>query len=489
MVKKIFPDSIYQKGKEYVKNNQVSALKRVGNLTHATVFDKDPYHVVIAHDIHDKMTGMSCTCNVSQSGGQCAHEAAVFIKIHLSQAQMSNSIEKNISNLIDIYNSLASQKKLKQNKLLKCFFDEASHLMYQIIDNKDNLTLHQQLIQIRQMMLDIMTLPISQQFVHKKLKLFLESFINLSKDNEYYEDDFIQWMKEILITPEYLLIHEIILKIFNQLPKRLMISLSYQLINQKDIQDRYQLLEYFSTYLIHYNQENQLMKLIDIFKKYQSSDIYHYLLIYECIMKEDYQQAYQLYQTYRKEKHFALMNKAYMKLEGQIYFGMSDCKQYENYVYQFYKEYENREDFSCLENLEILYGDKWGIQKYSVYDSLYQIMDKEGFFQLLVFIDEWQWVAYKILNDCNMRLFEDYKYFIRNHDESLYLFLYQECIIKYALSLKSVFDDISKIYEFKEEVHNDKIFKEVAWYIRKSNENNQIIVKLMDDLLKELNKK
>lgn len=423
MTKKIFPDSIYQKGKEFVKNNQVSVLKRVGNLTHATVFDNDPYHVVIAHNIQDKITGMSCTCKVSQSGGQCAHEAAVFIKIHLSQVQMSNSSEKKISNLIDIYNYLTLQKYLKQNKLLKSFFDEASHLMYQIINNKENLTLHQQLIQIRQMMLDIMTLPIHQQFERKKLKLFLESFINLSKDNEYYEDDFIQWMKEILITPEYLSIHEIIFKILEQLPERLMISLSHQLINQKDIQDCYQLLEYFSTYLIYYNQEDQLMKLIDIFKKHQSSDIYHYLLIYECIMKEDYQQAYQLYQIYRKEKHFAFMNKAYMKLGGLIYFGMSDCKQYEKYAYQFYEEYENREDSSCLENLEILYGDKWGIQKYLVYDNLYKMMDKEAFFQLLVFVDEWQWVAYRILNNCDMRLFEDYKYFIRNHDESLYLFL------------------------------------------------------------------
>lgn len=479
LMSQLFEPQVYQNGQKYVKNNQVSTIKKTGNLFHASIYGAQHYHVVIAKDRNNQIIGMNCTCAIAQTGKKCAHEAAVYIKMNLTHTA-KNKTEDTFS-LQELYKKyILSYHPPQYNR----FFELVNIEMDQLVYNQQGQTNIEILSHIRDMMMDMVTFDFPQKFQNKKATLFSLTFSNLLYVNleTNFEDEFIQWIIDILTIPQYLPINNLFFEALEQLPQEMIYSLCYRLIHQKEIQAHPNILSYIAFYVVQYASEDISEELLELLKDSPESEVYQYVIIIKLMAEEKFQLAYNTLHKYISDKEIVLMKDAFSIIESRIYFELNDIQKYQQYTYQYYASYQDQYDLSLLNNLKTLYDSQWSIEKYKIYDYLNQIMEHRTFIDIIYKMDEWQWVIYHVLENPSFHILDSYSVLLKKQDFRLYLFLYQVCLISFIDEFGANPSVAHYIFNLQIETIDERVYKEIIFNVCQVFKNDKVTCELLREI-------
>lgn len=473
----LFEPQVYQNGQKYVKNNQVSTIKKTGNLFHASIYGAQHYHVVIAKDRNNQIIGMNCTCAIAQTGKKCAHEAAVYIKMKLGDSN-ANCVQDKIS-LRDLYQKyILSNSKAQYNR----FFENANIYINQLMYNNQDLDDTQILNLIRDMMMEIVDCEFPEKYKNKIAKLFANIFTDLYLHDKTFLESFIYWIIEILTIPQFLLINKLFFESLEQFPQEMIYSLCYRLIHQKEIQAHPNILSYIAFYVVQYASEDISEELLELLKDSPESEVYQYVIITKLMAEEKFQLAYNTLHKYISDKEIVLMKDAFSIIESRIYFELNDIQKYQQYTYQYYASYQEQYDLSVLNNLKTLYDSQWHIEKYKIYDYLNQVMEHRAFIDMIYKMNEWQWVIYHVLENPSFHTLDSYSMLLKNQDCYLYLFLYQECLIDFIDEFGANPSVEHYIFNLQIETIDERVYKEIIFNVCQVFKNDKVTCELLREI-------
>ena len=475
---KVFSEVVLKKGIALYNNGNIVKIDIDDEKISADIRDGRIHHVVYSINDKNKVSSMSCTC---QLGKPCRHEAALMYAIkedHLLDIGNDEEVEeiyKNSNDLIDLYNNLSKTLKTRRG-INNAFNRKIKEMLNQIIDDA---TIYSE---IHVITIDRLRENLEEiDFLNKSereliIDLFFDAYHELMKISD-------QYVLDILTSLSYEYINNPYSK-YMELYKMKECSLIFKELRERIIQSEAPHKELMAYFLICRENNIEYAKDLDAFKDYYSYAEYDYFMIRNLLDYELFYKAKITHQKYKEAYPDKTTDVIVKRADQEIADAYSRIDVYiEDTLDQMY----NRTNVEPIRKMEERFGDDWKLYKKSFYSSLENIDGKTRFYQVLRKMNEWEYMVEIVIWNPYFSTLFDLADDIESYSREMYLYLYLLCLEKSIDMSRYYYYDYERIGYYisllQNQGYSEYVYEIIEYLMKKYKKKDVDLVDYLEELL------
>lgn len=474
---KVFSEMVLKKGIALYNNGNIVKIDIDDEKISADIRDGRIHHVVYSINDKNKVSSMSCTC---QLGKPCRHEAALMYAIkedHLLDIGNDEEVEeiyKNSNDLIDLYNNLSKTLKTRRG-INNAFNRKIKEMLSQIIDDAAIYSeIHVITIdRLRENLEEIDFLNGSERGLI--IDLFLDAYHELMKINDQYVLDILTSLSYECINDPY--------SRYIELYKVEQYSLILKELRERIIQSEAphkELVAYF-----HVCRENKVnyTQGLTAFIRYQDYSEYEYFMIKDLLDQEKFYDAKVHHQAFI-ESHGEVEDDPIMKKIDLMI--KEPYTEINHYIDETVEDMYNRTNVQPIKKMEERFGPDWNLYKKRFYSRLENIDGKTRFYQVLRKMNEWEYMVNIVVDRPYFSNLFDLSDDIESYSREMYLYLYILCLEKTIDMTRNYYYDYERIGYYlsllQRHGYEEYVYEIIYYLMKKYEKKNPDVVDYLDEL-------